>query len=570
MRWMLVLAVFQCSCATMYTTTRVENNVDRKYEQVVRSPDKVTVTDTSWDGTTAVAHLDQTVLCSTFHKEDRTSRTYADTETKRVGLQVAVGTVAIVTGGVLGYLATDFSDEPNVDSGTGSDQDIGYSDQDIGYGTALLLGAVGLFEVGQGIYIWSRGGTRVLDEKHQTGFLVSEDPSEPCETLPYNGLAQVSLGARLVDTRVVKGELRLEVSPEDCGPSPARVLVAANEVGQISTQDCYFANQANIALDRISRIEQPIDSATLLKAVVDLTAAQDAVSKIQSTYWRNPVTAKLEVLRSEVRVVSERVIDDLFVQLKLDLKNEDENSAVTAQRLLVVATTVGTSPREDFRRMLAEIAGVPRSTPRLVENFVDVFPHAYRVCIRDGQCDGLAISQQDYLDAVAPGFETVGLVLNTRTSAVENATKALSNKPTESNLSAVDHAVENVTRLVELACHVGIPIVGLQTPCDDANVALTRAAAAKIEAQEAIDAQRARRTKKEWEAIYPQCRKVSAGLEAFHDVRRCGGECQQAISKLREDLQELSQFQPENATYTVETIQQIRTSCAKAGCPNCP
>lgn len=567
MRWTLVLLCTQCACAVATTTSRVETNVDRTYDQIVHAPDKITLSDGHWDGTTVAARIEQTVLCSTIQRKDTTTRYFNDTVTEHVAPTLVLGVMALATGGVLAAMSGDFSNQMNI-SDTGEEQ---ASDQTMGYVSAATLGLGGAIAVGQGLYIWGQSGTVVRDEKRNVGLMVDQGPGRPCESLPYNGDALIELGRSNVDARVVDGDLRLSLVPELCQrPEGARVFVDGVHVGTVDIQDCYYAVKADEALETVASLQDPISARDVLSAVDSLKVAQMAGSKIQSEAWKSPIESKRAEMSARLNDVSRRVIDNLYVQAVLQLRDESDDVLTTVTNLLVISQTIGDSPKEDFIRLMSAIAEAPRSTPALVDVVVAAFPVPIQRCIRVAECDGLPFDQNDFQAAVEAGFKRSNAQLVKMTAALSTATRALGVQANESTLKDVEKAESQLTNMRDRCCHVGVPTQGFSNACSSAQEALILSENAKSDAELSLLKIRATRTAKVWRGIFPQCRKVAQGSDALSGLSHCDGECRQALERLREDYRILQNFTPENAEYTPETIKEIRSECEKARCPKCP
>jgi len=557
----------QCACAVANTTSRVETDVDRTYDQVVHAPDKITLSDGHWDDTALVARIEQTVLCSTIQRKDTTTRYFNDTVTEHVAPTIVLGSIALVSGGVLAAMSGDFSDEPRV-SDTGDDQ---LSQQKTGYAWAAILGVGGIIAVGQGLYIWGKSGTVVRDEKSDVGLVVAQSPGTPCETIPYNGTVLVELGRSNVDVQVVDGDLRLSLVPELCErPEGARVMLDGTHLGTLDIQDCYYAVKADEALAVVSDLRDPISARDILEAVDSLKIAQMAASKIQSEGWKTPIESKRGAMAARLKDVSRRVIDNLYVQVVLELRDGSEEVLSSVTNLLVISQTIGDSPKDDFMRLMSAIAEAPRSTPALVDLVVNAFPIPIQRCIRVAECDGLPFDQNDFQLAVETGFNRSSAQLVKMTTTLSSATRALSAKANESTLKEIEKAETQLTDFRDLCCHVGVPTVGFIDACSSAQEALDKAANAKFDAEQVLLKIRAARTAKEWRAVFPQCRKVAKGADALSGLSHCEGECRQALDRIQEDYRALQSFAPENAQYTPETIKEIRSECEKARCPRCP
>jgi hypothetical protein len=75
-----------------------------------------------------------------------------------------------------------------------------------------------------------------------------------------------------------------------------------------------------------------------------------------------------------------------------------------------------------------------------------------------------------------------------------------------------------------------------------------------------------------WKDQFARCRRLGSALPEAERLRaqgRCGSECQDAIAKMKKDLERLEQFRGDTDLDS-STMETVRRECQDARCPNCP
>lgn len=571
-------------CATLSEPVfRTDRTLVASYDEKRESEGEVVVRQSRWAESRLLATIERQELCQPLRRDVFATQKVGTVTADGVGLSVVGGLVGLAGGVALGAASSSFSDTPGFDPETGK-QIMSPRSTALAFAVLGVLG--GVFSLGNAIWAVSGAGEVKVGELGRHEEEVVTGPIAECGgSSPPQGTLVVEGGGRVVarsPRTTGKVSFDLEKATDVCRQEAllGKVLTVSYVatglklgLGQRDISDCVRAEAASVRLRRARALTEAAASPQELALAGPVAASAEEFVKTlgETSPRRAELVAGLAEEKAARAQASERMLARAMSQFEAAVSEGLLTAVDAGLTALVLADAVPGKQRPTWAGVVAGLGGMAvreRELGTVVAMFLDRHEPTRR-------CLGNATECPEWLqrEAIVAAFRVVTdrarAFIAEAAARLGRLTTAVGRKAQAQEYDELSQFVATEGALREI-CRRLIFDASVMAACEATNEPYALARKTLEAVAEKRRAAQIASTAAAWKAIFPKCRKVAEGYEAFSGLERCDAGCQTAMARVEEDRSTLSSFVVESPAWSAETLAAVRTLCTTARCPVCP
>jgi hypothetical protein len=595
---LLTILVHGCATVGPPSYASKETMLSRRFEPH-RISSRILVTSKQFEGDDAlIVGLNDEWQCFDNVREVVRTTTVKKSEAQNLGVDVAGALIGVAAGAILLAAAPSLSSM----KGVGTDGQESLSPREQAQTWAVLAFTGGAVFAGNLLRVGVMSRPEVIRSETSARVTRSERGRYACGADPATGGTVIAIvNDRSVDLPATStgGKLRIALrAPLDelCGASDvspsdmARVVFRPSEqpevpLARIPLSDCVTSAKARSNLREAHTLVRQPHGSSLLRAIDQAGQAEKLLKGLPDrSTAKAELRSDLEAVRGEIESSMAKLTDDgLGALFSRGTTSGDDLVREGSAALMLAAKRPG--PARVWQNTMHSIS--ERVGPG-AQGYLQMVAIVKRAGLNDCLINGWECPDWLTNEAILAATQRLTAEFvrgaSTNTKQIASASRALGRTLSLKSDLAAETALDDAKDWIQACSSENeMQVKGVRAACADLLATVADAqkvidanadAISRLKAEAAQRERDARQKKalREWKGQFARCRKLGAALpeaERLREQGRCNGECQEALGRMKKDLERLSQFQGDS-NLDESTMVGVRRDCQAAGCPNCP
>lgn len=542
--------------------------------------------------------LSRPVFCERGFEDTIATREVSSRETKNVATQVALGTAAILAGGITVAVAQSLPNEPAGESDTEfSQRTNAYVWGGLGIGGGIAL-------VGHGLYLWQASKPRVFGPVTTTRRRSSGFFPTPCgASTTGTGTVAAILGGLRIPLGAVSDLSNFSIQPRG---SAARLCSRAGDLHRSARlvfrlsdyegakdlpletyelESCVRVTVANTKL-REAELALKQEAVPALRTGLIALSAADALEEglSRADVGQPALNRRLDAVHRLARHRAEELLPALVTQAVTAI-DRDPRTSIDAIALVLSAagsTADGSQAwRGVYTPLLQKVGGLGLEGYLLLTDLLEADLLTKGCATSASQCPTW-LALETISDLVSPLGTEIAKLLTQATQALKTSLAQVNKGLNAKSVSRLEAEVKAIAPFNE-ACRRPLRrvFVNLKAPCDAADsmarigaqLLSTRASdITRVKAEQEAKERRERTAAATgaWRKHFAACRRLHSAIDQLNRQSTCEADCRQVLARMQAEEGRLDAFRYDKPVEDVQVLQTLKAECQNSGCSVCP